>query len=216
MMYIVAKLPARYGRFHQLQEENYPFRRAFERYLEAISALGLALDADPETTIGIIENALFSGERLPDIPDGDAPVNFRFSVDNPTIENFFASSDLTNKMIVTLVIRMTLRLAEKYGNSLSRLTILIEGLSARDVPEETPVSVPDRKEEPQEADSIRSRIKIAAPAKKAETSIRSESDMLKRLENLTQKGDAMLAEREEQPEEGETVVHTNPALADFL
>lgn len=215
MMYIVAKLPARYGRFHQLQEENYPFRRAFERYLEAISALGLALDADPETTIGIIENALFSGERLPDIPDGDAPVNFRFSVDNPTIENFFASSDLTNKMIVTLVIRMTLRLAEKYGNSLSRLTILVEGLSARDVPEETPVSVPDRKEEPQEADSIRSRIKIAAPAKKAETPIRSESDMLKRLENLTQKGDAMLAEREE-TEEGETVVHTNPALTDFL
>ena len=215
MMYIVAKLPASYGRFHQLQEENYPFRRAFERYLEAVAALGLALDADPETTIGIIENALFSGERLPDIPDGDAPVNFRFSVDNPTIENFFASSDLTNKMIVTLVIRMTLRLAEKYGNSLSRLTILIEGLSARDVPEETPVSVPDRKEEPQEADSIRSRIKIAAPAKKAETPIRSESDMLKRLENLTQKGDAMLAEREE-TEEGETVVHTNPALADFL
>lgn len=214
-MYIVAKLPARYGRFHQLQEENYPFRRAFERYLEVVAALGLALDADPETTIGIIENALFSGERLPDIPDGDAPVNFRFSVDNPTIENFFASSDLTNKMIVTLVIRMTLRLAEKYGNSLSRLTILIEGLSARDVPEETPVSVPDRKEEPQEADSIRSRIKIAAPAKKAETPIRSESDMLKRLENLTQKGDAMLAEREE-TEEGETVVHTNPALADFL
>lgn len=46
-MYIVAKLPASYGRFHQLQEENYPFRRAFERYLEAIAALGLALDADP-------------------------------------------------------------------------------------------------------------------------------------------------------------------------
>ena len=201
-MYIVAKLPASYGRFHQLQEENYPFRRAFERYLEAIAALGLALDADPETTIGIIENALFPGERLPDLPEGGAPVQFRFSVDNPTIQKFFQSTDLTNKTIVTLVIRMTLRLSLKYGNSLSRLTLLIEGLTAEDAPHKVSVSVPVRETPTEEEPS---------------GSIQSESDVVKRLKNLAKKGDAMIAERKKDEEgEGETVVQTNPALADFL
>ena len=118
-MYIIAKLPALYGRFHQLQEENYPFRRAFETYLETISRLGLTLSEGPERLIGMIENSLFEGDRLPDIPEGDQPIQFRFSIDNPVIEEYFGQSDLTNKMIVTLIIRMTLRLSEKYGNSLS-------------------------------------------------------------------------------------------------
>ena len=46
-------------------------------------------------------------------------------------------------------------------------------------------------------------------------SIQSESDVVKRLKNLAKKGDAMIAERKKD-EDGETVVQTNPALADFL
>ena len=204
-MYIIAKLPALYGRFHQLQEENYPFRRAFETYLETISRLGLTLSEGPERLIGMIENSLFEGDRLPDIPEGDQPIQFRFSIDNPVIEEYFGQSDLTNKMIVTLIIRMTLRLSEKYGNSLSRLTLLIEEL----MPEE------EQAEE-------RPKIRIAKPRqtevpKVEHKPIQSESDVLERLSALTRKGDQLLEEPEEEPEEeAETVVHTNPALSSFL
>lgn len=121
-------------------------------------------------------------------------------MDNPTIQKFFQSTDLTNKTIVTLVIRMTLRLSLKYGNSLSRLTHLIEGLTAEDAPHKVSVSVPVR-EMPE--------------AEEPSGSIQSESDVVKRLKNLAKKGDAMIAERKKE-EEGETVVQTNPALADFL
>ena len=201
-MYIIAKLPALYGRFHQLQEENYPFRRAFETYLETISLLGLTLSEGPERLIGMIENSLFEGDRLPDIPEGDQPIQFRFSIDNPVIEEYFGQSDLTNKMIVTLIIRMTLRLSEKYGNSLSRLTLLIEEL----MPEE------EQAEE-------RPKIRIAKPRqtevpKVEHKPIQSESDVLERLSALTRKGDQLLEEEPE--EEAETVVHTNPALSSFL
>lgn len=204
-MYIIAKLPALYGRFHQLQEENYPFRRAFETYLETISRLGLTLSEGPERLIGIIENSLFEGDRLPDIPEGDQPIQFRFSIDNPVIEEYFGQSDLTNKMIVTLIIRMTLRLSEKYGNSLSRLTLLIEEL----MPEE------EQAEE-------RPKVRIAKPRqtevpKVEHKPIQSESDVLERLSALTRKGDQLLEEPEKEPEEeAETVVHTNPALSSFL
>lgn len=204
-MYIIAKLPALYGRFHQLQEENYPFRRAFETYLETISRLGLTLSEGPERLIGMIENSLFEGDRLPDIPEGDQPIQFRFSIDNPVIEEYFGQSDLTNKMIVTLIIRMTLRLSEKYGNSLSRLTLLIEEL----MPEE------EQAEE-------RPKIRIAKPRqtevpKVEHKPIQSESDVLERLSALTRKGDQLLEEPEKEPEEeAETVVHTNPALSSFL
>lgn len=201
-MYIIAKLPALYGRFHQLQEENYPFRRAFETYLETISRLGLTLSEGPERLIGMIENSLFKGDRLPDIPEGDQPIQFRFSIDNPVIEEYFGQSDLTNKMIVTLIIRMTLRLSEKYGNSLSRLTLLIEEL----MPEE------EQAEE-------RPKVRIAKPKqtevpKAKRKPIQSESDVLERLSALTKKGDQLLEEEPE--EEAETVVHTNPALSSFL
>lgn len=204
-MYIIAKLPALYGRFHQLQEENYPFRRAFETYLETISRLGLTLSEGPERLIGMIENSLFEGDRLPDIPEGDQPIQFRFSIDNPVIEEYFGQSDLTNKMIVTLIIRMTLRLSEKYGNSLSRLTLLIEEL----MPEE------EQAEE-------RPKVRIAKPKQKEvpkveRKPIQSESDVLERLSALTRKGDQLLEEPEKEPEEEtETVVHTNPALSSFL
>lgn len=204
-MYIIAKLPALYGRFHQLQEENYPFRRAFETYLETISRLGLTLSEGPERLIGMIENSLFEGDRLPDIPEGDQPIQFRFSIDNPVIEEYFGQSDLTNKMIVTLIIRMTLRLSEKYGNSLSRLTLLIEEL----MPEE------EQAEE-------RPKVRIAKPRqtevpKVEHKPIQSESDVLERLSALTRKGDQLLEEPEKEPEEeAEMVVHTNPALSSFL
>lgn len=201
-MYIIAKLPALYGRFHQLQEENYPFRRAFETYLETISRLGLTLSEGPERLIGMIENSLFEGDRLPDIPEGDQPIQFRFSIDNPVIEEYFGQSDLTNKMIVTLIIRMTLRLSEKYGNSLSRLTLLIEEL----MPEE---------EQAEERPKVRITKPKQTEVPKAERKpIQSESDVLERLSALTRKGDQLLEEEPE--EEAETVVHTNPALSSFL
>lgn len=201
-MYIIAKLPALYGRFHQLQEENYPFRRAFETYLETISRLGLTLSEGPERLIGMIENSLFEGDRLPDIPEGDQPIQFRFSIDNPVIEEYFGQSDLTNKMIVTLIIRMTLRLSEKYGNSLSRLTLLIEEL----MPEE---------EQAEERPKVRiTKPKQTEVPKVEHKPIQSESDVLERLSALTKKGDQLLEEEPE--EETETVVHTNPALSSFL
>lgn len=61
-MYIIANLPAMYGRFQQIKKENYPFKRAFGQYLEALSRLGLALEAEPDRLSGIVEDALFPGE----------------------------------------------------------------------------------------------------------------------------------------------------------
>ena len=128
-MYISANLPPLYGRFNQLKEENYPFKHSFVSYLEAISRLGFSKDLEIDKVVGLIENSLLKGKRLPDIPRGDEAVKFRFTTENPTIIKYFEKNELSNKTAILLIVRMTLRLSEVFGTSLFRLTELIEELS---------------------------------------------------------------------------------------
>lgn len=137
-MYINIKLPSEFGSFNQLKKENYPFNGLFTSYLAAVSRLGLALKMDVGELVGYIEDKVFEGRRVPDIPDGEGPVNIRYKLaipedagdDHPgrVVEKYIGGSMLTNRMAVMYIVRMTLRMSAAYGTSLLRLERLVADL----------------------------------------------------------------------------------------
>lgn len=132
-MYISIKLPPAFGSFNQLRKENYPFSSLFTSYLAAISRLGLALSVDVDELVGYIEDRIFEGVRIPDVPEGDEPVNMRYKTDDPDVVKYISQSRFTNRMAVMCIARMTLRLSAAYGTSLFRLTKLITDLDPNEV-----------------------------------------------------------------------------------
>ena len=88
-MYVSANLPSLYGQFNEMKESNYPFRTAFTKYLRALSKAGLMLGADMDAVTGWVEDRVFKGRRVPDIPKGIGPVKFRFQADDAIVEEYF-------------------------------------------------------------------------------------------------------------------------------
>ena len=205
-----------YGQFNKIRRDNYPFRGTFERYLETIANLGLSLGMDADLLVGVIEDALLGDMRLPDIPEGNEAVKFRITTENKTIMEYFENSELTNKMIVMLVIRMTLRLSERFGTSISRLTKLVSEIPVTGKREPLPEPV---KLKPVSETVVRPvsepKLKPAKITPEPEQEKEPESDMLKRLQDLTEKGDKLL-KGETLDGDSETVVTTNPFLNDFF
>lgn len=159
-MYISIKLPPAFGSFNRLRQENYPFNNLFTAYLAEVSRLGLSLGMDVEELVGYIEDRIFEGQRLPDIPEGNEPVNMRYSTDDPDVVAYIGGSELTNRMAVLYITRMTLRLSATYGNSLFRLTRLITDLG--NAQGSVPVKAP--KEKPAVKETVRP--KPVPPVKK--------------------------------------------------
>ena len=220
-MLLKFQFPKRLGRFRILQEDNYPFNQMFGRYLGQICSLGLSLSLTVEDLVGYIEDRLFEGKRLPDIPEGSEDISIRIRVEDADVEEYYTwnkDQGISRKWTTLYLLRMTLRLAEGYGTSLSRLTRLIQGLGEEEpererkeaperpsgfrvshkaviqeeVPETLPEKVPVREEEAPE----REEETVAASAKK---SAQAAKEALKELTSLTE----------------ESVVETNPLLSQF-
>lgn len=245
-MYIAANLPAFYGQFNQIQKDNYPFRKAFGKYLEAFARLGLALGLDADMLTGAIEDKLFEGRRLPDMEEGTEPVKFRFPLENGAVDEYFKSSELTNKAIILHVIRLTVRLSAEFGTSLPRLTRMLEKLMPKDAPDVDNVdnfvdnSMPSVRivkvppKETQKATQKETQEVAAAPAETAhepappeKTQEETHGDALatqdmvqEKLSGLVEKAGQLIKNQKEEPEKQEDagipVVETNPLLANFL
>lgn len=238
-MYISIKLPPAFGSFNRLRQENYPFNSLFTAYLAEVSRLGLSLGLDIEELVGYIEDRLFEGERLPDIPEGDEPVNMRYKTDDEDVVAYIGGSKLTNRMAVLYITRMTLRLSAAHGNSLFRLTKLISDLNTADaasarVPKEKPAAkpketapvkknpVPVKKEEKQEETPVpmprvSSKAAVSEPVTAKQPAGEQKSSVLESAEAAK----AALSELTEltaaaQPADtaGE-VIETNPLLGAF-
>ena len=217
-MLLKFQFPKRLGRFRVLQEDNYPFTQMFSRYLGQICSLGLSLSLTVEELVGYIEDKLFEGRRLPDIPEGSEDISIRIRVDDADVEEYYAwnkDQGISHKWTTLYLVRMTLRLAEDYGTSLLRLAHLIQGLSEGErKPEEKesggfrvshkaaaqeeeaeipPEKAPVREEEIPEKEEEET---VAASAKK---SAQAAKEALKELTSLTE----------------ESVVETNPLLSQF-
>lgn len=158
-MYISIKLPPAFGAFNQIRKENYPFSSLFTTYLATVSRLGLALGADIDELVGYIEDRVFDGERLPDIPEGDEPVAMRYRTEDPDVVKYISQSRFTNRMAVMCIARMTLRLSAAYGTSLFRLTKLIADLDPaaekRPEPKKEPKREPKKEPKPRAAERPR-------------------------------------------------------------
>lgn len=238
-MYISIKLPPAFGSFNRLRQENYPFNSLFTAYLAEVSRLGLSLGLDIEELVGYIEDRLFEGERLPDIPEGDEPVNMRYKTDDEDVVAYIGGSKLTNRMAVLYITRMTLRLSAAHGNSLFRLTKLISDLNTADaaparMPKEKPAAkpketapvkknpVPVKKEEKQEETPVpmprvSSKAAVSEPVTAKQPAGEQKSSVLESAEAAK----AALSELTEltaaaQPADtaGE-VIETNPLLGAF-
>lgn len=221
-MLLKFQFPKRLGRFRVLQEDNYPFTQMFSRYLGQICSLGLSLSLTVEELVGYIEDRLFEGRRLPDIPEGSEDISIRIRVEDADVEEYYAwnkDQGISHKWTTLYLVRMTLRLAEEYGTSLLRLAHLIQGLSEEErepkekesggfrvshkaaVQEEAPLreeetppeKVPVPEEEIPEKEEEET---VAASARK---SAQAAKEALKELTSLTE----------------ESVVETNPLLSQF-
>lgn len=239
-MYISIKLPPAFGSFNRLRQENYPFNSLFTAYLAEVSRLGLSLGLDIEELVGYIEDRLFEGERLPDIPEGDEPVNMRYKTDDEDVVAYIGGSKLTNRMAVLYITRMTLRLSAAHGNSLFRLTKLISDLNTADaaparMPKEKPAAkpketapvkknpVPVKKEEKQEETPVpMPRVSSKAAVSESVTAKQPAGEQKSSVLESAEAAKAALSELTEltaaaQPAdtaEGE-VIETNPLLGAF-
>lgn len=167
-MYINIKLPPAFNSFNRLRMENYPFNTLFTEFLDEVCRLGLSKKMAVGELVGWIEDRVFEGQRLPDIPetDGGSAVNIRYRIDDakhPDIVKYITGSEnTTNRMAVMYIARLTLRLSVSYGTSLFRLKRLIMELANEKPPKkqktrteecvpETPKPRVIRAEEPVEA-----------------------------------------------------------------
>ena len=128
-MYISANLPERYGVFNTIRKDNFPFNQTFSQYVELIAQIGIYHKMNIVEVIGYIEDGIMGDERLPDIPEGNETVQFRFKTDSDVIEQFYKAQELTNRQVTMLIIMMTLRLSNRYGTSLHRIYSRIEAVS---------------------------------------------------------------------------------------
>lgn len=239
-MYISIKLPPAFGSFNRLRQENYPFNSLFTAYLAEVSRLGLSLGLDIEELVGYIEDRLFEGERLPDIPEGDEPVNMRYKTDDEDVVAYIGGSKLTNRMAVLYITRMTLRLSAAHGNSLFRLTKLISDLNTADaaparMPKEKPTAkpketalvkknpVPVKKEEKQEETPVpmprvSSKAAVSEPVTAKQPAGEQKSSVLESAEAakaaLSELTELTAAAQPADTAEGE-VIETNPLLGAF-
>lgn len=131
IMYISIRLPSTFDSFNRLQAENYPFNTLFTEFLDAVCKLGLSRKMAVGELVGWIEDRVFEGQRLPDIPEseGGIPVNIRYRISDtryPDIVKYISGNeDTTNRMAVMYIARMALRLSVSYGTSMFRLKRLI-------------------------------------------------------------------------------------------
>lgn len=225
-MYISIKLPPEFGSFNKLQAENYPFNALFTEYLAAISRLGMEKGMDVGELVGWIEDTVFEGRRLPDVPEGGEAVNIRYRTDDKDVAAYIGGSGSTNRMAVMWIARMTLRLSEEYGTSLFRLTRVIKDLSG------APEKVPARKEPKKRVEravqdaSEEKRPVLPRVSSKGQKQEEPEAQPERQEENKTASAmDSARAAMEAlgeldrltgQAEEEGSVVATNPALAQFL
>lgn len=130
-MYISIRLPSTFDSFNRLQAENYPFNTLFTEFLDAVCKLGLSRKMAVGELVGWIEDRVFEGQRVPDIPesDGGIPVNIRYRISDaryPDIVKYISGNEnTTNRMAVMYIARMALRLSVSYGTSMFRLKRLI-------------------------------------------------------------------------------------------
>ena len=239
-MYISIKLPPAFGSFNRLRQENYPFNSLFTAYLAEVSRLGLSLGLDIEELVGYIEDRLFKGERLPDIPEGDEPVNMRYKTDDEDVVAYIGGSKLTNRMAVLYITRMTLRLSAAHGNSLFRLTKLISDLNTADaaparMPKEKPAAKPketapvkknpapvkheERQEEtPVPMPRVSSKAAVSEPVTAKQPAGEQKSSVLESAEAakaaLSELSELTAAAQPADTAEGE-VIETNPLLGAF-
>lgn len=221
-MNLTAKLAPLYGGFHEIQTANYPFNHTFVEYVDAIAVLGMEKQLSPDCLIGFIEDGLLGDDQLPDILQGNETVKFRIRTENPNICAYFESSPLTNKYITLAIIRMTLRLANRFGTSLARLTYRIHALSdpstqvvetpkIKVTPRSKPVALPKPANDvPVTPTTVKTEPAIVEMVPVVEEVVPPEK-ILKGLEALVAKGDELLTEEPDRP-----VVATNPALSDFF
>lgn len=236
-MYISIKLPPSFGSFNKLRKENYPFNNLFTSYLAAISRLGLSLQMDVDELVGYIEDRVFDGKRVPDIPDGNEPVNVRYKTEDPDVVKYISDSSLTNRMAVMYIARMTLRLSEAYGTSLLRLTKLINDMSSAKVREpkkeaaklkeqsvqkSKPVQKTEIKESEQVPEMPMPRISSKAPEKLAVPVIPEHQSPAAKSAEAAKAALNALNTVIEEAEQSDTdtndgpIVETNPFLQNFL
>lgn len=232
-MYISIKLPPEFGSFNRLRKENYPFNKLFTGFLKEVSKIGLSRHMDVEELVGYIEDRIFDGQRVPDIPYGDEPVNVRFKTDDPDVVEYIGGSELNNRMAVLYVTRMMLRMSAAYGTSLFRLTRVIRDLdlptkSKRAAEPKTAAEQPrprktyakpavieldeeedEMEEEPAKMPGVRLSGRAAEAAEPAPEESKSSS-----AAESAQKAKAALSELESLTEKA-GVVETNPFLSQF-
>ena len=128
-MYLLANLPEQYGAMYTIQKYNYPFNKTFVHYVRSVSELSAHLGYGIFKTIGYIEDKLLFIGATPTVDDTRHKVTFKIKVDDPAIERFYSTEELSNKQITLLLVRLAISLSEVYTPSLTHMAYLISELT---------------------------------------------------------------------------------------
>lgn len=128
-MYLLANLPEQYGAMYTIQKYNYPFNKTFVHYVRIVSELSAHLGYGIFKTIGYIEDKLLFIGATPTVDDTRHKVTFKIKVDDPAIDRFYSTDELSNKQITLLLVRLAISLSEVYTPSLTHMAYLISELT---------------------------------------------------------------------------------------
>ena len=128
-MYLLANLPEQYGAMYTIQKYNYPFNKTFVHYVRSVSELSAHLGYGIFKTIGYIEDKLLFIGATATVDDTLHKVTFKIKVDDPAIERFYSTEELSNKQITLLLVRLAISLSEVYTPSLTHMAYLISELT---------------------------------------------------------------------------------------
>ena len=240
-MYISIKLPAAFGSFNQLRKENYPFNSSFTEFLDAVCTLGIMKCMEVGELVGWIEDRVFDGQRLPDVPEDESggSVNIRYKIENdmhPNIVKYISGGkDITNRMAIMYIARMALRMSVTYGTSLFRLKRVIVDLmnekpakKPKAVKEEEPAKTAAPKprkvrEEPSEGEADAALPRVSSKTASQETPEKEPEEVPEKdqepaagsgVMESAEAAKAALAELEQLTADA-PVVQTNPLLGQF-
>lgn len=130
---ISVRLSDEYQLLNTVKRVNYPYKKAFQLFMLSVIRLSNREHLDPYRTIGRIGYALANDKATdwitPEVK-GD-PVHIRYGETNEEIISYYADvTDMTNKQLTTLFLRLMTRLCYTYGPHITDLVYLIDNLGS--------------------------------------------------------------------------------------
>lgn len=124
-MFIRINLPASYKALQEIKTQNFPYKQAMSRYMQAIARVQTNSGYDIVSTIGMITHKLTPGVKDYLSSDAGDTVRIDYEERDPSVVAMYKGSGMTQKNLTRMIIQLMLRMHNQVGSSLAEMTYLI-------------------------------------------------------------------------------------------